>query len=595
MGEIFRAFHVGGLQEWPTQVVGSGQSIAYSATPNLAGVPGDVRITLANQNAVYVEKILTWATNPTSFRFRIYYDFTGLAMAEGDQFDWLHIRSSASSYQIIGAALNYSSGALKNRFYSYEDGGANFNGLTVAMSSQRSWIELFCTLASNSSAADGALYAYEGGALVYSRTSYQQYDSVLEGPKLRIGGIAGMDAGTSGTLDFGKIVLASNSDAIGAHNPNQLVHLWMPPGNELTQWTSGSTGSGQSVAYDGTTALGGVAGDLEVTIANQNDVYKSLSGIDLSTAAYVRIKFQLDSSALTMASDGLFTLAALKSSAGGYRIGCAYGSTSGQHYIQFNKLDDGGVASTSDSQNISAGTHLIEWVLQKASSSTASDGVATYYVDGGEVASRTGLDIYDDFATLSDLYFGPNSQVSALDSGTTGTLVMGKLSVLANNYTGTDLQVTFLANEGIFDAPTPTNLTVYGEHTEYMALEGSVSDLNTYFSSGNGPRYTHTASNHTADLLTVEADDGIAAPVSDTIAVTAVDWKITGASLAAVNETFQALQVTAAAVGETVLSLYTEDSGGRTGSATATLTATAQTPAAGSVWVSLGLDVGIHV
>lgn len=433
MGDVFRAYHVGGLQEWPTLSIGSGQSLTQTNAPKLGGVPGDLRITLANQNAVYVEKIVTWPTNPTSFRFRVYYDFSGLTMAEGNQFEWLHVRSATNNHQIIGGSLNYASGVLQHRIYSYEDAEASFDSAIIAINNQRSWLEFACTLASSSSADDGTLYVYEEEALIYSRTSYQQYTSILEGPKLRVGGVSGMDAGTSGTLDFGKIILASGSNIIGPHDPNEIVHLWMPPGNQLTQWTGSVVGSGQAINYDTSAALGGIPGDMAVVIANQNNAYKQVSGLDLSATTTVRIRCYLDSSQLTMAADGLFTLLTLRIPSVTHRFGCAYGSTSGQHYLLFRKMEDGGALRVDNNVNISAGVHYIEMLLQKASSSIAGDGKAIYYLNGVEVARWENIDIYDDFVALSELRVGASADISPLDVGTSGTFYLGKLQIRDDN------------------------------------------------------------------------------------------------------------------------------------------------------------------
>ena len=132
--------------------------------------------------------------------------------------------------------------------------------------------------------------------------------------------------------------------------------------------------------------------------------------------------------------------------------------------------------------------------------------------------------------------------------------------------------LTLTCTKGTWAAPTPTNVDVSGSGTATMTLTGTTTELNTYLAAGNGPTYTHSTANHDADTLTINIDDQVGTPDEDTITVTAVDWKIVGATLAAVNETFRALQVTASETGSTTLSLYTEDSGGRTGTTSTILT-----------------------
>ena len=244
--------------------------------------------------------------------------------------------------------------------------------------------------------------------------------------------------------------------------------------------------------------------------------------------------------------------------------------------------------------------------VHKAATNSSSDAYCKVYKDGDydtPVINITGIDLFDSW---SGALFRIGANIG-LDSGTTGVFYLDEVSfrtdatqIGPNNTAPTvtvpathratigvaevvsgisitdpdagDLTLTVEATYGTFTAPTPTNVDVTGSGTGTLTLTGTATELNTYLSAGNGPTYTHTTDNHTSDTITVTIDDGVASPASDTITVTAVDWKITGASLAAVNETFQALQVTASEVGSTTLSLYTEDSGGRTGTTSTILT-----------------------
>ena len=431
MGDVFRAYHVGGLQEWPTQVVGSGQSITHTNTPKLGGVPGDVAFGITNTNSVYCYNgSFSHFSSASVVDTSGYINADSLTVGVSEYFDWFRLMSSVSGY--ISLRIYNNAGVMSVGWLLVDDNGT-FDSIAYAnLPSGNFHFRVLAYRSTDADSNDGSAYLYLNGSLALSKTGRDFYGSFLALNRLYLGAI-GIDAGTSGTLYMGKLLIKNDDADPGFLDPNEIVHLWMPPGNQLTQWTGSVVGSGQAINYDTSAALGGIPGDMAVVIANQNNAYKQVSGLDLSATTTVRIRCYLDSSQLTMAADGLFTLLTLRIPSVTHRFGCAYGSTSGQHYLLFRKMEDGGALRVDNNVNISAGVHYIEMLLQKASSSIAGDGKAIYYLDGVEVARWENIDIYDDFVALSELRVGASADISPLDVGTSGTFYLGKLQIRDDN------------------------------------------------------------------------------------------------------------------------------------------------------------------
>lgn len=134
--------------------------------------------------------------------------------------------------------------------------------------------------------------------------------------------------------------------------------------------------------------------------------------------------------------------------------------------------------------------------------------------------------------------------------------------------------MTFTCNQGTFAAPTPTNVDVSGSGTATMTLTGTRTELNAYCAAGNGPTYTHTTDNHTADTITVNIDDQVGTPDEETIAVTPIDWRVTANTMADLNAVLAGLKVTEETAKTVLMTVYAEDDGDRTDSSVVTITVT---------------------
>jgi PKD repeat protein len=123
-------------------------------------------------------------------------------------------------------------------------------------------------------------------------------------------------------------------------------------------------------------------------------------------------------------------------------LGCRFGGTKpwlGRFYLV--GVYSAALTDTEVLQNFKAGysstpvatddSHYIEFLLQKASSATANDGIALLLVDGLQVAATSQLDLYDMWSWFNKLRMGA---VEGIDAGTSGTFYLDELLV---NTTGT--------------------------------------------------------------------------------------------------------------------------------------------------------------
>lgn len=234
-------------------------------------------------------------------------------------------------------------------------------------------------------------------------------------------------------------------------------------------------------------------------------------------------------------------------------------------------------------QNVSGGytpTAPSGWTLldEEHGATTTLVGAHLYYkdVDAGAVSatfSRTGgaSRIKGFVMVVTPATVAPTVTVPGAQRYLLGVAEVVSGLAITSNESG-DNVLTCTATAGTWTAPTPTGVDVSGSGTAEMTLTGTPTELNTYLQAGNGPAYTHSALNHTADTLTFEIDDQVNSPVSDTVAVTAIDARITASTVADLNATFQNLQLTEASAKDVVMTVYAEDNGGRTDSAQATIT-----------------------
>lgn len=205
-------------------------------------------------------------------------------------------------------------------------------------------------------------------------------------------------------------------------------------GEAVYDTLSKTTGAGQAQAWNNTPALNGIAGDVTYTVANTNNAFATKEGLDFTSATSLRVTGWIDASGMTFTANALFGMCVVSlpdAAVDKHRVGMSYQYTltGNVHQLFFQKVDDGGANSRNNSVTVTLAPHKFDIVLVKASSAVAGDGQVHYYVDDDLKASRTDLDIYDDFAGLQWLQIGNCGKMSGFDAGATGPIHIGKIGI----------------------------------------------------------------------------------------------------------------------------------------------------------------------
>ena len=184
---------------------------------------------------------------------------------------------------------------------------------------------------------------------------------------------------------------------------------------DLSQYTSTATDAGDlSVTA---AALCGSYG-LQAFIDDANSIYGQKDFNQLTSSKY-RFRFYIDPNGLVMADYDEFEVCEIYYN-GNYRARVILSYLSGNYRIRARVYSDGGVAHSTGYYVISDSEHYIECLIEYASSSTASDGVFTLWIDGVQQEQITGLDLYD-LAKPNQARLGA---IGGLDAGTSGTLYL---------------------------------------------------------------------------------------------------------------------------------------------------------------------------
>lgn len=219
MGELFNIQMETDESEWTSKTVGAGQSLARSTSAGQEGSVAGARLVMATQNAAYFKKSFT-AIATTDFRFKVAFsDFAALTMATGNTYEAARVRNLGDVGTKFWLEVNDNSGTTRVRTGMFDDNSSTVNGSYVNWpGSPPAWVELHCHKATGASNNDGYLDLYFEDTLVDHKTGLDIYTS-FNFDTLLVGGVAGIDAGTSGTLDFDNVVANDDGSAIGSLVP----------------------------------------------------------------------------------------------------------------------------------------------------------------------------------------------------------------------------------------------------------------------------------------------------------------------------------------------------------------------------------------
>lgn len=200
--------------------------------------------------------------------------------------------------------------------------------------------------------------------------------------------------------------------------------------NQLTgdKWsfTASASGGGGSISVTGAGSLCSDCNDYGASVVTAN---AGSSGYGRKTQAdttrHYRLRFYLDPNTLTMAGADSFTCCRIASSFGGNVVADVYLQYDGANY-EFDGAvyDDAAAATGFTATDITDAPHWVEVYVLRAETNVSSDGELTWWIDGTEIESVTGLDNYDLFLGMTETQLGA---VAGVDAGTSGTFYVDEL------------------------------------------------------------------------------------------------------------------------------------------------------------------------
>lgn len=208
---ILEIRHEANLLEY-NRLVGSG-GLSQGAAAALAGTTGGLAVTIDDQSARYGEAQFASLVAP-AYRYRFYLDPNGLEMADWKNFIIAQVRANSIPRQWI--VLRFRQGFYELRLVVRDDSGTvRYSGYHVISDAEHS-VEVLVRHASDAGAEDGLAALLVDGVQVVQFSELDLYDLDKRPNNMQFGAVAGVDAGTLGTLYLDEWILREGESEIGA-------------------------------------------------------------------------------------------------------------------------------------------------------------------------------------------------------------------------------------------------------------------------------------------------------------------------------------------------------------------------------------------
>jgi len=196
--------------------------------------------------------------------------------------------------------------------------------------------------------------------------------------------------------------------------------------NDLTDFTTTSTGGGDLSVQD-YAALAGTNYGVSFVINDTGTLY-GFTSISANTSGVVRARVYFDPNNISMGSSDEFVFFYLReASYGDYFVEFHLYYDSVEHYkirpITYNDATANAFGGTS--YQITDEPHYLEIIVTRASTDSAADGSAEFWIDGNSKVSASNIDNYDTFSNFGMVYFA----ASGLDATTSGEFYMDECVV----------------------------------------------------------------------------------------------------------------------------------------------------------------------
>jgi len=187
--------------------------------------------------------------------------------------------------------------------------------------------------------------------------------------------------------------------------------------SDLSEFTSTVTDGGD-LYWSADAALAGTDGGMAVFINDTTSIFGEYTLGTPNTSGVMRGRFYLDTNNISMATDtGNYIFNCKRVTAGSDLCEIHFSWSGTSYQLSFRFYGDGG-ATNSSFYNITDTPHYIEIILVRATSSIASDGYMSMWVDGAFKETISDQDNYDTFDQLGYLKWGATYGVDATTSGT---------------------------------------------------------------------------------------------------------------------------------------------------------------------------------
>ena len=209
MAEIFNIQHEVDLSEYNSTSTDSGD-LSQAAGAALAGTAGGLSCLIDDTNNIYGEVDFTAITS-LYYRFRFYIDINSLTMGDPNGFvccDILHTNTN-----LIRVYLRYSSGY--NMYVKvYEDDATQNNSSYQAVTDAEHYVEVLVVFSTGEATNDATVDWWIDGDHKEQMTGLDIY-SRDKPDRGRLGAVAAIDAGTSGTFYLDEFIFRDDSTEIG--------------------------------------------------------------------------------------------------------------------------------------------------------------------------------------------------------------------------------------------------------------------------------------------------------------------------------------------------------------------------------------------
>lgn len=199
-------------------------------------------------------------------------------------------------------------------------------------------------------------------------------------------------------------------------------------GGTLNAWP-GTVTDGGDLFVSPSAALVGTKG-IAVVIDDNNNLY--LNDNTPANEGRYRVRFYFDPNTITMTNNTAhYIFYGANGSAGVVRV--EFGRQNNSYALRAGLINDGTSWSTTSWTNITDSTHSVEFDWAASTASGANNGSLTFWVDGAQVGSLTGID--NDSRRIETALLGA---VTEIDTSSRGTYYIDAFESRRQSYIGTD-------------------------------------------------------------------------------------------------------------------------------------------------------------